>query len=185
MKEKIKGWRYGLNFALATLTALLLGFAVVVIAMSYRQTQAYMHPARIDPAANFLKANSIPYENIELTTEDGVKLAAWYTPSQNGAVILVAHGHGGYRQQDIYALFASHGYGVIAWDFRAHGKSGGEFTSLGQAVVCARAWGSTLGEARRQLAGCCRSYVDYAAKDGECPQQLLEVVGVVPPLQLR
>ena len=33
--------------------------------------------------------------------------------------------------EDIYALFASHGYGVLAWDFRAHGDSEGDFTSLG------------------------------------------------------
>jgi fermentation-respiration switch protein FrsA (DUF1100 family) len=31
----------------------------------------------------------------------------------------------------VYALFVRHGYGVLAWDFRAHGESGGEFTSLG------------------------------------------------------
>ena len=35
------------------------------------------------------------------------------------------------RPEDFYVLFASHGYGVLAWDFHAHGKSGGEFSSLG------------------------------------------------------
>ena len=50
---------------------------------------------------------------------------------KNGAVILVAHGYGDKRAEDFYALFASHGYGVIAWDFRAHGESEGDFSSLG------------------------------------------------------
>jgi fermentation-respiration switch protein FrsA (DUF1100 family) len=31
----------------------------------------------------------------------------------------------------MYMLFAERGYGVLAWDFRAHGVSEGEFTSLG------------------------------------------------------
>jgi fermentation-respiration switch protein FrsA (DUF1100 family) len=44
---------------------------------------------------------------------------------------LVAHGYGDKRSENFYALFATHGYGVIAWDFRAHGKSEGEFSSLG------------------------------------------------------
>jgi len=43
----------------------------------------------------------------------------------------VAHGYGDKRPEEFYALFATHGYGVIAWDFRAHGKSEGEFSSLG------------------------------------------------------
>jgi fermentation-respiration switch protein FrsA (DUF1100 family) len=43
----------------------------------------------------------------------------------------VAHGYGDKRAEVFHALFASHGYGVIAWDFRAHGESEGEFSSLG------------------------------------------------------
>jgi fermentation-respiration switch protein FrsA (DUF1100 family) len=46
-------------------------------------------------------------------------------------VILVAHGYGDKRMESYHALFASHGYGVISWDFRAHGESEGEFSSLG------------------------------------------------------
>jgi len=128
---KTKNWRYWLNIFLAVIGIFLLGLMVVVVALSYRQAQAYMHPVRVHASGNFLKESHIPYQNIELAAEDGVKLSAWYTPSRNGAVILVAHGHGGCRQEDIYALYANHGYGVIAWDFRAHGKSGGDFTSLG------------------------------------------------------
>jgi fermentation-respiration switch protein FrsA (DUF1100 family) len=78
--------------------------------------------------------NNIPYQEIELTAKDGVKLAAWYTPPHaegSGAVILVAHGYNGNRPENIYTLFAKHGYGVLAWDFRAHGQSGGDTCTLG------------------------------------------------------
>jgi fermentation-respiration switch protein FrsA (DUF1100 family) len=78
-----------------------------------------------------LRKNEIEYREIELVTEDGLRLHAWYTPPQNGALILVAHGHADAIPEDFYLLFAQHGYGVLAWDFRAHGESEGEYSTLG------------------------------------------------------
>jgi uncharacterized protein len=115
----------------ATLFALLLALAGTILFISYRQTVDYLHPARQTASGELLRANGIDFREIELVTEDHVRLSAWYTPPQNGAVILVAHGYGDKRTEPYYALFASHGYGVLAWDFRAHGNSGGEFSSLG------------------------------------------------------
>lgn len=131
VQKSSPGFRYWLNILTGTMLIAFLGFAGVVLNLSYKQTQEYLHPDRLHANGDFLKENNIAYKNIELTTEDGVKLAAWYTPPQNGSVILVAHGHGSIRPEDIYMLFASHGYGVLAWDFRAHGDSEGDFTSLG------------------------------------------------------
>lgn len=130
-KQHQQRFRYWLNIFAVTILMILLGFTGIVVNFSYKQTQGYLHPNRLHATGDFLKENNIPYKEIELTTKDGVKLAAWYTPPQNGTVILVAHGHGSIRLEDIYALFASHGFGVLAWDFRAHGDSEGDFTSLG------------------------------------------------------
>jgi fermentation-respiration switch protein FrsA (DUF1100 family) len=66
-----------------------------------------------------------------LVTADGIELAAWYTPPKNGVLILVGHGHGDHRSVNQYALYVHNGYGVLAWDFRAHGESGGELSTLG------------------------------------------------------
>jgi len=131
VKQKKFGLRYWLNLLGAAIIIVMLGFLVLVVDLSYKQTQSYLHPARQHPTGEFLKANDIQYQNIKLTTGDGLKLAAWYTPPKNGVVILVAHGHAAARPEDIYTLLASHGYGVLAWDFRAHGDSEGNFTSLG------------------------------------------------------
>src|SRR5512138_1865812 len=131
VKSARKGWVYWMRLLLAAILTLLFAAVGTVVGVSYNQTTGYLHPERHVASGDFLRANGIQFHDIELTTEDGVKLSAWYTPPQNGAVILVAHGYGDKRSEDFYALFASHGYGVIAWDFRAHGKSGGEFSTLG------------------------------------------------------
>jgi dipeptidyl aminopeptidase/acylaminoacyl peptidase len=125
------GWSYWARLMLAMIFSVLIALTVTVIWISYQQTVDYLHPMRQTATSAFLEANGIEFQDVQLTAEDGVKLSAWYTPPQNGALILVAHGYGDKRSEDFYALFASHGYGVIAWDFRAHGQSGGEFSSLG------------------------------------------------------
>lgn len=131
MKPAYKGGLYWTRLILAASFSLLLGSAGTILWISYQQTISYLHPARQTASGALLNASGIDFKDVELMTEDNVKLSAWYTSPKNGAVILVAHGYGDKRPEDFYALFASHGYGVIAWDFRAHGKSEGEFSSLG------------------------------------------------------
>jgi fermentation-respiration switch protein FrsA (DUF1100 family) len=124
-------WQYWVKLTLVTISALLLAFAGTILWVSYQQTVDYLHPARQTASGALLQANGIEFQEVQLITEDHVKLSAWYTPPKNGAMILVAHGYGDKRTEHYHALFASHGYGVVAWDFRAHGKSEGEFSSLG------------------------------------------------------
>jgi uncharacterized protein len=127
----LAGVHYWVRLTLVTLFILLAVFIAAVTWVSYRQTLNYLHPPRLIPSDELLQANGIEFQEIELTTQDNVRLSAWYTPPKNGAVILIAHGYGGSRPEHYHALFASHGYGVVAWDFRAHGKSEGDFSSLG------------------------------------------------------
>jgi fermentation-respiration switch protein FrsA (DUF1100 family) len=123
---------YWLNLSGVALAALLLFGLGGLLWFSHRQAMDYVHPRRLEPPSGaLLRQNGIPYQKIELLTSDGVRLAAWYTPPQNGALILVAHGYGDRRSEDFYSLFASHGYGVLAWDSRGHGASGGELVTLG------------------------------------------------------
>ncbi len=131
MKSTSNRRRYWIRLFSAFLFSLLSVFVGGILWVSYQQALGYLHPVRHTASGEFLRTHGIKFQDVEFMTEDHVKLSAWYTPPQNGAVILVAHGYGDKRMEDIYALFASHGYGVLAWDFRAQGKSEGEFSSLG------------------------------------------------------
>jgi fermentation-respiration switch protein FrsA (DUF1100 family) len=94
-----------------------------------------LHPPRIIPPGNTLRKYKIPYQDVDLITEDGIRLSAWYTPARNGTVILLAHGYGDNRPEWVHALLAKKGYGVLAWDARAHGESDGEISTIGYLEV--------------------------------------------------
>jgi fermentation-respiration switch protein FrsA (DUF1100 family) len=122
-------WR---NLLLFGLGALAVGAIIGGVYLVWVWTVAHVHPRRLSITQIGAPADyGIPYQDIELTTADGIKLSAWYTPPQNGVVILVAHGHAAIRLIERHVLFAKNGYGVISWDFRAHGESGGETCTFG------------------------------------------------------
>jgi dienelactone hydrolase len=73
------------------------------------------------------------YTNATLHTADGVRLAAWYVPADNGAAIVLLHGAGSTRTAVLHyaAALARHGYGVLMFDARGHGESGGTAMDFG------------------------------------------------------
>lgn len=125
------GLRYWLNLLAFTLGVMALLGVGGVLWFTYARTMAYVHPPRQAASGELLRQAGIKYREVALKTEDGLRLRAWYTTPRNGAVILVAHGHTGSIPEEYYLMFAQHGYGVLAWDFRAHGKSEGEISTLG------------------------------------------------------
>jgi fermentation-respiration switch protein FrsA (DUF1100 family) len=102
---------------------------------SFVELNDVLHPPRIVPQGKTLQKYKIEYRSVDLITEDGVRLAAWYTPPQNGAVILLAHGYGNKRPEWVHALLARKKYGVLAWDARAHGESEGSISTIGYLEV--------------------------------------------------
>lgn len=79
----------------------------------------------------------VTYEEITLTSQDGVHLAGWYIPSRNKAAVILLHGHSGNRLGVVHHAEAlvQAGYGVLMFDLRAHGSSGGRRFATSQAGV--------------------------------------------------
>lgn len=80
----------------------------------------------------------LPYEEVQLTTSDGLELAAWYVPhSQPRGAIIFCHGHGGNRQHVLNLLPVMHelGLAVLAFDFRGQGESPGHTLTFGAREV--------------------------------------------------
>jgi uncharacterized protein len=110
-------------------------FAVIISLAGFIAVNNALHPPRIIPPGNTLRKHKIEYQSIDLITDDGLRLSAWYTPPKNGAVILLAHGYGDNRPEWIHALLAKKKYGVLAWDARAHGESDGYISTIGYLKV--------------------------------------------------
>lgn len=73
------------------------------------------------------------FSNLSLVAADGVPLAAWYAPPQNGAAVVLVHGATDSREgvRAHAALLRDAGFGVLALDLRGHGASGGGGNAFG------------------------------------------------------
>jgi hypothetical protein len=67
------------------------------------------------------------YQSVVFDATDGLTLAGWYSPSRNGAAVVLVHGGGGDRTGplDHAQLLRRHGYGVLLYDSRGRGESEG------------------------------------------------------------
>ncbi len=132
MKKSWKDWAR-LGFIYAVGVFLVLAVSMVVFA-SVKLNEILRPPRRVS-SGTLLAQWNIKYQSVDLVTEDGIDLSAWYTPARNGAVILVAHSFRDHRPEWVYQMLVRKGYGVFAWDARAHGKSGGEISTIGYSEV--------------------------------------------------
>jgi uncharacterized protein len=109
---------------------LAVGFAFGLYFVLYPVGEAYVitHSARAYVPTPELGA---AYEEVNFTTNDGLRLEGWYVPSENGAAIVVFPGRKG--PQKAARMLVSHGYGVLLFDRRGEGASEGDPNALGWA----------------------------------------------------
>jgi dienelactone hydrolase/uncharacterized membrane protein len=115
-------WRYLRRFLLFA-GAFLATFVVLFpVAISYVVT----HAARAEVPAADLGA---PYEDVEFTTADGLRLKGWYIRSRNRAAVISFPGRA--SSQKRAKLLARDGYGVLLFDRRGEGESEGDPNAFG------------------------------------------------------
>lgn len=78
-----------------------------------------------------------PAAGTELTASDGTRIAGWYVPAAQpigptGPTVVLAHGHGSNKSSMLaYAELFHEDYNLVLFDFRNHGQSGGEQSTVG------------------------------------------------------
>jgi MYXO-CTERM domain-containing protein len=115
-------WRYGRRLLLTAGTAVFAAFVLFTTSIAYVIT----HAARAHVPTADLGA---PYEEVEFTTSDGLRLRGWYIESKNGAAVISFPGRA--SSQERAKFLAGHGYGVLLFDRRGEGESDGDPNLLG------------------------------------------------------
>ena len=85
----------------------------------------------------------LEYEEVTLTTDDGVTLTAWYVPHPSPkATFLICHGNGGNMSDFYQTLKTLHrlGYSALIFDYRGYGRSGGTPSEEGLYRDAEAAW---------------------------------------------
>ena len=101
-------------------------FVGVLVVMPVCFAIVTTHPARAPVSSADLGR---PYEEVTLTTSDGLELDGWYVPSRNRAAVIVFPGRRG--TLDHARLLVRRGYGVLLLDRRGEGTSEGDGNARG------------------------------------------------------
>lgn len=128
--KRERGWRYWRNLGCFSLAVFTLAAVGVVVGVMWMQVDAFFHPPRHLPPRTPADLGQA-YRDVTFTSVDGITLHGWYLPSQNGAAIIVGHGMGTHRSLKPAVMLARNGYGVLTFDWRAHGESGGDLSTCG------------------------------------------------------
>ena len=116
--------------------AALLSAAAALLGICWWGSGMILHPPTMSPMWVFPEQFGLRYEKIAFTTRDGVALKGWFFPSPGGdkRTLIMCHGWGdnkGELLKQTYFLNENAGFNLLYFDFRSHGESGGEITTIG------------------------------------------------------
>lgn len=123
-----------ITFTLGIAFGILITFLIFVRAIiTLIAGQFLLHPQRAvfrDSPTSY----GLPFENVTFRSTDGIALKGWFIPADNPrGTIIICHGYSGNKDPDlIFAPFLHNAsYNLFLFDFRGHGESAGDYTSLG------------------------------------------------------
>ncbi|MDO8757243.1 MAG: alpha/beta fold hydrolase, partial [Elusimicrobiota bacterium] len=107
-----------------------------VYALCYWGAGVILHPPSMSPMWIFPEQFGLRYERVAFMTRDGLELKGWFIPSLTGdkRTILMCHGWGdnkGELLKQTSFLNENGGFNLLYFDFRSHGESEGEITTIG------------------------------------------------------
>lgn len=125
-----RNWRYWLRLLIFGAVAGLLMFELGV---NLVWVESVVQPAHRPICCQTPADVGYTYEDVTFTGGDDLTLSGWYLPSENGAAVILLHGSGADRREMFSRAqtLADAGYGVLLYDRRGHGESGGDQRCLG------------------------------------------------------
>jgi len=115
-----------------------LGFTVLLY---FFQSKFVYHP--LAEIRNTPTDYGMKFEDVQLTTSDGLSLHGWYVPAADSrGVVLFCHGNAGNISHRLDSLFLWRGLGmdVLIFDYRGYGKSQGKPSEQGTHLDARAAW---------------------------------------------
>lgn len=119
-----------------------LGYALVVGLMFVTQDRLFYMPS--STISGTPERIGLDYEDVELTTDDGVRIHGWFLPGadNDAPVLLFFHGNAGNIGHRLHSLQQFHrlGMAVLIIDYRGYGKSAGRPSEQGTYADARAAW---------------------------------------------
>ncbi|HTP49717.1 MAG TPA: alpha/beta hydrolase [Anaeromyxobacteraceae bacterium] len=86
-----------------------------------------VHPPRLPVTSLPGRPELEGFRDVSFRAADGVALRGWWRPGAGDAAVVFAHGWGANREQMLSQALplAARGFGVLVFDLRGHGESGG------------------------------------------------------------
>jgi alpha-beta hydrolase superfamily lysophospholipase len=118
---------------------------VAAVALPVVMASVMTYRPKVAPAENPKSELGFDYQRVEFRSTDGVKLVGWWIPAadRHGSVrhdpdwgkntVLVCHGLAASKANQLILArqLVPGGFNVLAFDFRAHGESGGQLSTFG------------------------------------------------------
>jgi len=120
-----------LRLAAFGIFSLVLISVVLILVLNYQQTIAETAPT----PSQVEIPDDLPFvvEEVTFLSTDGLQIAGWFVPPQNGVTVILLHGYGGNRLMMRWHAqrLVEAGYGVLMYDERGSGESEGAYRSYG------------------------------------------------------
>ena len=124
--------QYWLRLSAFSTVVMAITFIGLLIHFINLQVNAFITPYRSRDIGSPVEVSAV-YEDVILTTLDGLKISGWYIPGTQPYGIVLVHGIDANRAALIpeATVLAEAGYHLLMIDLRAHGQSEGDIATYG------------------------------------------------------
>lgn len=125
----------GKRVVLPVIGLTLIALSVVFGAITKEEAQKLVsNPRETRKIANETPAfRKLPFEDVHVTTADGLRLYGWFIPASGSATVMLVHGYKDSRSSmlGVAEILHHHGYQVLVASLRGHDMNDGETVSFG------------------------------------------------------